>query len=75
MSRTIALTGATGFIGSTLARRLAIAGWNIQALVRSTSTRSHLDGIPVQWLKGNLDDLDSLRRFVRNAEGMVVVER
>ena len=71
MSRTIALTGATGFIGSTLTRRLAISGWNIRALVRPTSTRSHLEGITVQWVKGNLDDLDSLRRFVRHADAVV----
>ncbi|UCE56872.1 MAG: SDR family NAD(P)-dependent oxidoreductase [Desulfobacterales bacterium] len=71
MSRTIALTGATGFIGSILASSLINAGWQIQALVRPTSDRSHLRATCVKWIEGNLEDLDSLRRLVRNVDAIV----
>lgn len=71
MSRTIALTGATGFIGSILANGLINAGWQIQALVRPTSNRSRLAATCVKWIEGNFEDLDSLRRLVRNADAIV----
>ncbi len=73
MSRTIALTGATGFIGSVLAKRLISAGWKIQALVRPQADRNRFAGsnVQVQWIEGNLDDLESLRRLVQNASAIV----
>ena len=33
MSRTIAVTGATGFIGAMLVDHLLAAGWNVNALI------------------------------------------
>ncbi len=71
MSRTLALTGATGFIGTTFTKHLINAGWKIQALVRPTSDRKPLDGINVQWIEGNLDDVESLRRLVHRADAVV----
>ncbi len=71
MSRTIALTGATGFIGSALAKHFIYTGWKVQALVRPTSDRKRLDGISVQWIEGNLDEIESLRRLVHNAGAVV----
>jgi nucleoside-diphosphate-sugar epimerase len=71
MSRTIALTGATGFIGSTLACRLERAGWQLRVLVRSRSPRARLAGIAVQWIEGDLGDIESLRRLVRGAYAVV----
>jgi dihydroflavonol-4-reductase len=37
------VTGATGFIGSHLAKALASAGDQVRALVRATSDTSHLE--------------------------------
>ena len=71
MSRTIALTGATGFIGSFLAQRLGDAGWKIKALARPTSTRNRLAGSHIQWIEGHLENLDSLRHLVHNVDSIV----
>ena len=71
MSRTIALTGATGFIGSALAKHFIYTGWKVRALVRPTSDRKRLDGISVQWIEGSLDDIESLRRLVHKAGAVV----
>jgi len=71
MSRTIALTGATGFIGSTLACRLERSGWKLRVLVRSRSPRECLAGITVQWIEGDLEDIESLRRLVRGVYAVV----
>ena len=71
MSRTIALTGATGFIGGALAKHFIYTGWKVRALVRPTSDRKRLNGINVHWVEGNLDDVESLRRLVHKAGAVV----
>ena len=45
MSRTVALTGATGFIGWHVARRFLESGWQVRALVRPESRRPVPDGV------------------------------
>ena len=71
MSRTIALTGATGFIGGALARRLGTIGWQIRALVRPASLGARYAETTIQWIEGDLEDLDSLRRLVNNVYAVV----
>ena len=41
------ITGATGFLGSHLARQLVERGDEVVALVRTTSDRSRLDGLAI----------------------------
>ncbi len=71
MKYTIALTGATGFIGSRVARRLVATGWKIRALTRRTSDRSRLSGLDIRWVEGALEDVDSLRRLVHGVRAVV----
>ena len=55
------VTGASGFVGSNLARILAERGWTVRGLVRGTSKLDLLDGFPVELAAGSLDDAESLR--------------
>jgi len=71
LKRTIALTGATGFIGTTIARKLVTTGWKIKALMRTTSDRSPLADLNIQWVAGALEDADSLQRLVHGVEAVV----
>ena len=71
MDCTIALTGATGFIGSMVARQLVANGFKIQALTRTTSDRSCLSESSIHWVEGALEDIDSLRRLVRGVDAVV----
>jgi len=71
MSRTIALTGATGFIGRTLAQRLATTKCQIRGLVRPSSQVSPKVEIAIQWIEGDLGDPDSLRRLVNGVDAIV----
>jgi nucleoside-diphosphate-sugar epimerase len=54
-----------------LAQRLATAGWRIRVLVRPSSSRGRLAGLAADVVVGDLGDLDSLRRFVYQAEAVV----
>jgi nucleoside-diphosphate-sugar epimerase len=71
MSRIIALTGATGFIGGALAHRLHAEHWQVRALARPGSKRDHLTDIDVQWVEGDLEDAKSLDCLVRNVQAVV----
>ena len=54
MPGTVALTGATGFIGATLVRQLAAAGWRVRALVRPASLGRCPAGVEAEWIAGDL---------------------
>jgi nucleoside-diphosphate-sugar epimerase len=68
---TVALTGATGFIGAALVRRLATAGHRVRALIRPASSQKRPADLAVRWIDGDLDDTESLRRLVRGADTIV----
>lgn len=50
------VTGATGFLGSHVARVLADAGAQLRVLARPTSDLRNLDGLPADIVKGDLRD-------------------
>ena len=55
------VTGATGFVGSGVAKRLALDGTRVRALVRPGSPRFHLDGLHLEFVSGDLRDAPSIR--------------
>lgn len=58
------LTGATGFVGSAVARALNRAGFPVRALVRRGSARAHLGDLELEFVEGDLRDADSVGRAV-----------
>jgi dihydroflavonol-4-reductase len=56
------LTGATGFVGSAVARVLAARGHRLRLLVRPTSDRRNLAGLDAELALGDLTDAASLTR-------------
>jgi nucleoside-diphosphate-sugar epimerase len=71
MSQLIALTGATGFLGSNLARQLTAESCRVRALTRPTSSHSQVSGLKIEWINGHLDDVDSLRHLVQGADAVI----
>jgi dihydroflavonol-4-reductase len=58
----ILITGASGFVGSAVARKLLKAGFTVRALVRTTSPRTHLAGLNLEFFEGDLRDRGSIGR-------------
>jgi dihydroflavonol-4-reductase len=58
------LTGATGFIGSAVARALVSRGERLRVLVRRGSDRRNLAGLAAEIVEGDLRDAASLARAV-----------
>lgn len=68
-SRTLAVTGATGFVGRHICRLAADRGWRIRALVRSLdSARRVLPGAGVQTLVGDVNDPGAVRELVSGVD-------
>jgi len=56
------VTGATGLVGSAVARGLIRDGFQVRALVRSGSPRFLLEGLDVEFILGDMRDVQSMRR-------------
>jgi dihydroflavonol-4-reductase len=56
----VLLTGASGFLGSAVARALRDAGFPVRALVRDSSPTAHLSGLELDFVCGDLRDPASL---------------
>ncbi|MGH7047114.1 MAG: hopanoid-associated sugar epimerase [Stellaceae bacterium] len=58
------VTGATGFVGSALARHLLQAGHRVRALVRPSADRRNLTGLDLDIATGTMEDTASLTAAV-----------
>jgi dihydroflavonol-4-reductase len=58
------VTGATGFVGSAVARALLARGHQVRVLARPNSDRRNLAGLAVEIVEGALEDPCSLARAV-----------
>jgi nucleoside-diphosphate-sugar epimerase len=67
----ILVTGATGKVGSRLARRLAQRGDRVRALVRDRSRAADLSGGGIELVDGDLLDPASLAPAVRGVDAVV----
>lgn len=59
---TTLVTGATGFLGSHVARQLVTRGERVRVLVRAASQLRAIEDLPVEKIEGDLRDAASLNR-------------
>lgn len=67
---TTLLTGATGFVGAAVLRRLIEAGHHVRVLVRPDSNRRNLSGFDCEIVTGDLVDPESLQRAVGGCKAL-----
>ncbi len=63
-SRTALVTGGNGFVGCHVVRALVARGDRVRVLVRERADITALSGVDCEPVRGDLRDLDSLRRAV-----------
>jgi nucleoside-diphosphate-sugar epimerase len=67
----VALTGATGFIGTALLAQLTASGYRVRALYRPRPGRFFNDTSNVTWVAGDLADRAALATLMKGAEAVV----
>ncbi len=72
-SMQIAITGATGFVGRYLVRRLAGAGHRFRCWFRDGSDRGGFEreAGSIEWLSGELGDASASRSLVQGVDALV----
>jgi dihydroflavonol-4-reductase len=67
MSDTVLVTGASGFVGSAVARKLAERGHRVRVLMRKTSPTTNLAGLDAEPVDGDMLDAASMRNAMQGA--------
>ncbi len=67
----IFMTGATGYIGSIVARKLKEAGYDVVGLVRSEDSANNLENLGIKPVLGTLQDTEKLIEFASSAEAVI----
>src|SRR5882757_4414808 len=62
------VTGATGFVGSHVAKQLAARGADLRLLVRPTSRKENIAALKAEQVTGDLRDAASLKRAMQGCE-------
>ncbi|MBP7736473.1 MAG: NAD-dependent epimerase/dehydratase family protein [Spirochaetes bacterium] len=62
------VTGATGFMGSSIVRELLKDGEEVRVLVRKTSDMGNIDGLDVEIAYGDIRDGDSMRQALKGCD-------
>lgn len=73
LAEPVLVTGATGFVGSAVARALLARGRKVRALVRRGSDRRNLVGLDVELTEGDLTNPASLARAVAGCGALLHV--
>jgi uncharacterized protein YbjT (DUF2867 family) len=71
MSKLVAVTGATGFVGPHLVTALARRGWRLRILVRRWTPLPSLAGVDANLILGDLSSESALRQLVQGADAVV----
>lgn len=62
------ITGATGFVGSWVAKKLIEEGASVRCLVRKTSNLHWIEHLPLEYHYGSLSDTESFKNGIKDAD-------
>jgi len=67
MSDTVLVTGASGFVGSAVARALIARGLHVRVLMRPTSPKTNIAALDAEIAQGDMRDERSMRAAMKDA--------
>jgi len=66
----VLITGATGFLGSHIARKLVEKGEDVKILLRKTSRTENIENIKAERVYGDVTDLQSLENAIKGCDAL-----
>lgn len=60
----VLVTGATGYTGAVLTRKLVNLGCKVRAIARASSNVSQFEGLPIEWIRGDVFDQQTIEKAV-----------
>jgi nucleoside-diphosphate-sugar epimerase len=60
----VLVTGATGYTGAVLTRKLVNLGCRVRAIARASSDVSQFGGLPIEWVRGDVFDEATIEKAV-----------
>lgn len=67
---TVLVTGGTGFVGSAVIRALLKRGESVRAMTRASSDQALLEGLDVERMHGDLENMESLKHAVAGCSAL-----
>jgi len=64
----VLVTGATGFTGAVLVRRLVELGAKVRAIARTKSNIDQFKGLPIEWIRGEVFDPQTINKAMQGIE-------
>jgi nucleoside-diphosphate-sugar epimerase len=71
MRGTVAVTGATGFVGAAVVHQLAISGWRVRVLARRMPRAALLPDQEIEVVLGDLEDSSRLEQLATGVEAII----
>lgn len=70
----IAVTGASGYVGSHITRRLAQEGYAVKALVHNrqrAEKEARLSGLPIEWVEADVTRPETLQNALKDVDAVI----
>lgn len=69
----VLVTGASGYTGTVLVKKLVAQGVTVRAIARQSSNLGAFDGLPIEWIRGNVFDPAIVAEAVKGVEYVIHV--